>query len=519
MRALAETIEMINSIHETDEVLRRVMDTVIQLSGAERGFIMLRDRDTDELEFKIARGADQAELAQSEFTVSHTILNDVMTSGKPLITDNATNDPRYQDKKSVMGFSLRSIMAVPLTVRDNIIGVVCCDNRIMVAVFKPNDLDQLADFAHQAAIAIENARLFEAARTQLAELRENSDLLSNILGSIVSGVITVDHGGLINTCNQAGAAIFGMQPEEVEEQPLSAMMPPELVSEVNPAMESVRKKGEQKTLQLTPVLGDRGQRQINIVLSPLRNSTGAIQGVAIVLDDLTDLLQREEQLSEARRYLPTALVNHLRSIDVTGVTGEERIITAISVDVRGFSTFSEYLEPEALMEIINKYLSLAADAISLFGGVVDKFLGDAVTGLYNTQLNPQEDHAVRTVRGAMALVRDLMALHEVMPPEQCLFYGIGIHTGKAVLGNVGSPERKEFAAIGEATDISKILEGNAKGGEIVISQATYDLVQENFECEAFVPEKTKGRSDITIAYRVLKQKKAIGQISLDDFEF
>jgi adenylate cyclase len=106
----------------------------------------------------------------------------------------------------------------------------------------------------------------------------------------------------------------------------------------------------------------------------------------------------------------------------------------------------------------------------------------------------------------------------MLPESDRLFYGVGIHTGHAVLGNVGSPERKEFAAIGEATDVSKILEGNAEAGQIVISQATYDMVKDYFECEAFTPGKTKGRSDLSVAYRVIKQTKAIA-VSLDDFEF
>jgi PAS domain S-box-containing protein len=389
----------------------------------------------------------------------------------------------------------------------------------MAGVFNPRDLRLLTDFAHQAAVSLENARLFDAARAQLAELRETSDLLSNVLGSIVSGVITTDLDGIVNTCNHAAASIFGLPPEETEGQPLSALMPGELDALLRPTIDQVCQAGEQALLQLQPILEGRGQRHWNLVLSPLLDYNGAIQGVAIVLDDLTEIRQREEQLSQARRYLPAALVSNLRTIDITGVSGEERLISAISTDVRGFTSFSERLEPEQLMEIINQYLSLAADAISFYKGVVDKFMGDAVTGLFNTQLNPQEDHAIRAVRAALGLVSDLHALHEVLPPEQQLYYGIGIHSGLAVLGNVGSPERKEFAAIGDATELSKILEGNARGGEVVISEATYALVQEFFECEAFTPEKTKGRTDLTVAYRVVKQKRPTGPVSLDDFEF
>jgi adenylate cyclase len=514
LHALAETTQVINSTLELDEVLARVMDTVIQLTGAERGFIMLRHPGSDELEFRAARGLDREQLQGDQLTVSQTIINQVVTSREPTITDNASNDPRFQGQQSIVGFALRSIMAVPLMVHAEVIGVVYCDNRIFSGLFNHQDLQLLTDFANQAATAIQNARLYEDARARLAEMRENSELLSNVLDSIVSGVITIDAAGVVSSCNEAAADMFGLRVTEIEGQPLVAAL---LTDELANALVRVQNLGAQETLQLEPYLND--QRYWNLILSPLRDSGGAIQGVAMVLDDLTEIREHTEQLAQARRYLPAALVNNLRDIDIAGVRGEERLITAFSTDVRGFTTFSELLEPEELMEIINKYLSLASDAISFYKGVVDKFMGDAVTGLFNTQLNPQDDHAVRAVRAAMSLMSDLRALHEVMSPEQRLYYGIGIHTGAAVLGNVGSDNRKEFAAIGDATDVSKILESNARKGEVVISQATYDLVHTFFECEAFTPEKTQGRSDLTVAYRVLRQIQATGPVSLDDFEF
>lgn len=159
------------------------------------------------------------------------------------------------------------------------------------------------------------------------------------------------------------------------------------------------------------------------------------------------------------------------------------------------------------MEIINKYLSLASDAIDFYGGMVDKYMGDAVTGFFNTQLNPMDNHAEMCVRAAMNMIFDLFALHEKLPASHQLFYGVGIHTGVAVLGNVGGEARKEFAALGDAADISKVLQENAGPGEIIISEATYQQVQAFFECERFVPEKTKGRADITVAYKVLKRKR------------
>jgi len=240
--------------------------------------------------------------------------------------------------------------------------------------------------------------------------------------------------------------------------------------------------------------------------------------VALVLDDLTEQKAHEAQIAEVLRYVPKALVDNIRSLDDVDVGGQERVITALSTDVRGFTNFSEHLEPEELMEVINQYLRVASDSILLYEGIVDKYMGDAVVGLFNTQLNPQEDHARRAVQTAMTIIYDLYALHEVLPEEQCLFYGIGIHTGAAVLGNVGSEDRKEFTALGEAMDISKFLEGNAYGGDIIISASTYELVKDTFECEERSPHKMKkGFEDVTTIYKVLKRKKGVttGQLFLD----
>jgi adenylate cyclase len=142
-----------------------------------------------------------------------------------------------------------------------------------------------------------------------------------------------------------------------------------------------------------------------------------------------------------------------------------------------------------------------------------------VTGLFNTQFNPQQNHAERAVRAAMSMMYDLFALHEVLPEEQRLYYGIGVHSGTAVLGNVGSEDRKEFAALGDAMDLAKLLQENALGGEVLLSQATFDLVQHIYHCEAIEPRKTKDREDFTVMYKVLKLKKRTGMLDLDSLDF
>jgi adenylate cyclase len=278
-------------------------------------------------------------------------------------------------------------------------------------------------------------------------------------------------------------------------------------------LERVKLAGTRELIEVEPTV-DGETRHWNLIMSPLRDLGDQGQGVAIVMDDLTETRKREEQLGIASRYMKLGIEN-IRNVDEF----DERDISVLHSDVRGFTTFSEQLEPEELMRIINQYLSLSSDAVNLYDGIVDKYMGDAVTGLFNTQFNPQQNHAERAVRAAMSMMYDLFALHEVLPEEQRLYYGIGVHSGTAVLGNVGSEDRKEFAALGDAMDLAKLLQENALGGEVLLSQATFDLVQHIYHCEPIEPRKTKDREDFTVMYKVLKLKKRTGMLDLDSLNF
>lgn len=520
LRALAETTALINSTLEPSVVLEQVMDTVIQLTGAERGYILMRNPDTGEIdEFAVARGIAKEQLAESEFTVSRTVIRAVAESGEPVLTDNAQDDPRLKGGASIANLKLLSILAVPLKVRDTVIGVVYVDNRVLKGIFTNHEVSLSAAFADQAAVAIENARLFEAARINLNQVTEFRDFMNSIFTSITSGIITLDNSNIVINRNAAAEQILGINPttETVLGQPIQKVLP-HISDDFYEKLNNVRTKGTQELIIAEPVLDGFNKRYWSVLISPLRDTaTGKSLGITIVVEDQTEQKAHEEQLAEVIRYLPKALIDNIHSMDEINVGGEEREITAIFCDVRGFTTFSERLDPEALMEIINKYLSVASDGITLFEGIVDKYMGDAVTGLFNTQLNPQENHAERAVRAGMSIIYDLYALHEVLPEDQRLYFGIGIHSGMAVLGNVGSDTRKEFAALGEATDISKILQENAGPGEVIISEATYEQVKEMFECEQRVPAKTKGRTDLPHVYRVVKLKRGAqtGPLMLD----
>jgi adenylate cyclase len=509
LRALAQTTDLITSTLDTDDVINQVMDTVVMLTGAERGFVMVKQA-SGAMEVAVARGIDRAQLQSDDFQVSSTIINQVIGSGEGVLTDDAGDDPRYQGQHSIMRGSFRSILAVPLMIGREVTGVVYCDNRILAGLFKDSELNILRAFADQAAVALQNARLYEDLQAQLGEIARIRDLMANVFASIASGVVTLNLRDAITTYNPAAAHITGVPQSEVIGARLWDVLPSASEQFVE-KLRRVQEQGTQEEVETTITLDGRGQRTWQISLTPLRDEGGAMQGVAMVLDDLTETRQNEARLKEVRRYLPVALVDKVREVDLHALRGEERTITVISADVRGFSSFSEKLPPETLMQVVNRYLSAASDAVNLYEGVVMQYIGDAVIGLYNTPLNPQDDHAGRAVRAAIRLVNEVRVLHQRLPEEFRLFYGVGIHTGLAVLGNVGSSERREYMAMGEAVDMGKLMQENAGKGEILISPTTYALVESEFECTRITPQKTKGNASLDSVYRIVGRKRRTAQ--------
>lgn len=168
--ALMGVGSVINSSLGLNRVLETVMDTLIALIHAERGFLMLRESN-GELVVKIARGIAHVNLDADAFRVSKTIIQKVADSCEPVLTSNAQVDPRFGSQLSVATYQLRSIMSAPLMVRQELIGVLYVDNRAYAGMFQGSDLELISAFANQAAVAIDNAGLFESLQESNNDLR------------------------------------------------------------------------------------------------------------------------------------------------------------------------------------------------------------------------------------------------------------------------------------------------------------------------------------------------------------
>ncbi len=171
MEALSGIGSVINSSLGLKRVLDEVMDTMIVLMKAERGFLMLRDENGD-FRVQIARDAKHHDLTEDVFAISKSIVRQVLDKGEIVLTTNAKEDPRFEQQASVAAYQLLSILCAPLKVKDNLIGVIYVDNRAQKGIFTEDELGLISTFANQAAVAIDNARLFDSLQASNEELQE-----------------------------------------------------------------------------------------------------------------------------------------------------------------------------------------------------------------------------------------------------------------------------------------------------------------------------------------------------------
>jgi signal transduction histidine kinase len=168
LAAIFQVSQALGSSLVLDDALTQVMDAVIRLTGAERGCIMLFDEEAGGLDLRAARNLERESLSNKEMEYSRTVVETVSRTGKAVLTTNAQTDPRFSEQRSVMQFSLRSVLCVPLKVKDRILGVVYVDNHVRTGLFSERDRELLSAFAVQAAIAIENAQLYTLTDRALA---------------------------------------------------------------------------------------------------------------------------------------------------------------------------------------------------------------------------------------------------------------------------------------------------------------------------------------------------------------
>ena len=226
---------------------------------------------------------------------------------------------------------------------------------------------------------------------------------------------------------------------------------------------------------------------------------------SLALGYLRELKKKKKILNAFRKYVAPQVVEEIakKGDFQIKVGGENRDIAVLFVDIRGFTTMSEVLEPEQVVEILNEYLTLTSKSIFDNLGTLDKFVGDATMAVFNSPFDlPDYEFkavcaAMDIVNGGKALEKDLMAKY-----GRSVGFGVGVNVGPAVVGNIGCDLRMDFTAIGDTVNTAARLEANAKKGQVLISDALYERVKDRIEVEEIGEIPLKGKSKGVFVYEV-----------------
>ncbi len=416
--------------------------------------------------------------------------------------------PRYSDLTAETRAALQRLggeVYVAVQSRGELIGIWGIGAKTSGDPYTDADRALLATLADQSAVALENARLLADLREQMVQLRSMRDYLDSTMASIATGVLTLDREGKIISLNRAVERIFRVAASDAVGKRYEDVLPILHGAELPLLLARLWSQSAQHLVRdaIAHVAG-RGRVHLTIHLSPMRSENEMV-GVAVVLEDLTEQarleMERRAQEQETRRVrdtfehyvAPTVVQSLLTDPRRIELGGERQRITVMFADMHGFTPLSEQLPPEELVKVLNGYLSLAYQVILRYEGTVDKFMGDGVMAIFNAPLE-QPDHAWRAACAALALQHETAEYAARLPGPQRLAFRTGIHTGDAIVGNIGARELMNYTAIGDAVNVAKRLQENAEVGQILISRNTYAMIEQRVVVQPRETLLVKGRA-------------------------
>jgi adenylate cyclase len=220
------------------------------------------------------------------------------------------------------------------------------------------------------------------------------------------------------------------------------------------------------------------------------------------------LKERDKLRATFGKYMTASVMEHLLSGKVQ-LGGTSIKVTILFTDIRGFTTMSEHMEPQAVVALLNEYFTEMVQIVMKEDGVVDKYIGDAIMAVFGAPV-PKRDDAINALRAAVRMRHALAHLNERLVKRgiEPIRTGIGIHTGEVVAGNIGSETRMEYTVIGDAVNLASRLESATKeqGVAILISEDTYKLAKDAIEARPVKEIHVKGRAKGAMTYEVLGLK-------------
>jgi adenylate cyclase len=487
---LTRVSSIVNSSLDLDHVLKDVLDAAVEVMKADRGFVVLQD-DAGKFAVAIAHNINPDD--PNDAKISQSIVRKVFESGEPVFTTDAQTDPRFEASQSIQTLALRSIICVPLKLRDVSIGVVYLDSRITPNLFHRGDPQLILAFAHQAALAIDNARLFKEQAARLAEISRLEAFQTQILESITSGVVTTDRAGTITTFNEAAGTTFGVVPASMVGITTFLGLGHNFGGHYNMV-------GRHAT---------RGDLALEVRIAPLEKGD-LPGGVAIAVTDMTERraleelhqqdIKRSHAVQEAiSRYLAPHVVESLmRHPEKIRLGGERQPATIMFADIRDFTKMASHMPAEQVVDILNTYLDEAVATIFRYEGLLDKFYGDGIMAVFGPP-KVRGDDATRAIKAAVEL-NDIVGRLESKIGRP-LHISVGLATGDVVAGHIGSAKRMDYTVIGDAVNLASRLQAAAPADAIFVDEPTYLASKLNYPADKMIA-KIRGRDDEITIYQL-----------------
>ena len=491
---LIEVAESISSELDLDALLARIVQATTQLLDAERSTLFFYDAKLNQLWSRVAEGSESREI---RIPVGAGIAGSVFGSGQSLNIPDAYADPRFnQEVDKRTGFRTRSILCVPIADRQGKrVGVVQVLNK-RGGPFTAIDEMRLRAVTSQMAVAMQNAQLF-------ADVLQLKNYNESILKSLSNGVITLDDELKVVKVNEAAQRILGLGSEEWNEIPAAAAF-----GETNPWLLKsldgvVQGGGSDYRADIDLARAKAGPVSVNLTVEPLNNIENRPIGYMLVIEDIT----REKRVrSTMARYMAKEIVDRLLADSEEMLQGTTRVATVLFSDIRRFTSLAEALTARATVKMLNEYFTAMVDVVFRYGGILDKYIGDAIMAVFGAPLSTPED-ADNAVKVANEMLRALNALNRLRETQGLLAIdiGIGLATGEVLAGSVGSAKRMEYTVIGDSVNLASRLESATKayGVKVLVADSTVATLREPHRLRRIDQIRVKGKLKPTEVYELL----------------
>lgn len=348
-----------------------------------------------------------------------------------------------------------------------------------------------------------NQRLAAHDKMSTSEAKESATALAaanefnrRVLESLTSGLVVVATGTQIVTLYSSRMEeILGIPTEQVIGKPITEAFVGVEGLPLGEHIKMVKALGRLPVTKLRVKLPNGRSRAILTRAHRMYDASGNPEGTVVMVDDVTE---RELLVDSFSRYVSRDLVQRLIARgEVMGLGGERKTVTTLFADIRGFTTIAEKCSPEDLHQLLNEYFRVVIGSIVDRGGFIDKFVGDKVMALFTAGRDAAEG-ATAALDAALEIQQRFRKVNRdrAAAGRYPIDVGIGVNTGEVMLGNVGSEERMDFTAIGDAVNVADRLQSLAKAGEVVAGDVTVKLAPKRFVFVDRGPTTIKGRTGL-----------------------